>query len=219
MKLIRNNVFETNSSSTHSLVLLKEKAELPKRMKKMNFQGKIIDKVTCDYPNIRIVCGTFRDGGEAGRIVPKFDNSKVEYLDRLIQNCPYFESETLTAIEENASYLFTYLQFSYYFDLEDEDKMRDSKLLLARFHELLLDLELHPIYQMPSITYVAYDYNYENQWKDDPKVKVAWDLNVSIEHNDGGFIEDLNDVREILKTKETLENYLTNYKIEMVYEG
>lgn len=220
MKLIRKNIFETNSSSTHTLVLLKKEAELPKRIMKENFQGDIVDKVTFDYPNLRVICGTFRDGGRGKRVVPEFDKSKIKKYEYIYDDpdCSHFKTTKLTSVEENASYIFTYLQIAY-FNTDKEDKKEDIERILARFHELLLDLELHPIYQMPDIVYKPYDYNYDGHYKDDPKVTAAWLIDVLLEHNDGGFIESLEDVEELLKNKEKFKNYLTNYEIHMKYDG
>lgn len=218
MELIRNNIFETNSSSTHSLVLLKKEKELPNRIRRKNYRGEYFEDVTQDHPNIRVVCGTFRDGGKySGRIVPIFNMDKVNNSN-IYDNIDYSHFKTkLSSIEENASYIFTYLQINY-FDTYDMDEKKKIEDLLSTLHERFLDLNLHPIYQMPDIEYHPYDYNYDGKYEE-ASCTTAWLMDISIEHNDGGFVENLNDIKEILKTKESFKDYLTKYKIKMKYDG
>lgn len=208
MKLIRNNVFETNSSSTHSLVLVDEN-KLPKRHYKKNWSGKVMS-VNYDEPNFNIVCGEF-----CGR------------TEDVKMKVPTYKGESLSDPEINASYIFTWLQVRYFnTSIKEEDNYENLTRingLLARFHEILLDLDLTPRYTMPAIKYNPFDYNYGKSSEDlydDVIVTPYWELqDVYMEYNDGGFIESYEDLDKILESKETLKDFLTKYTIDMVYEG
>ena len=205
MKLIRNNIFETNSSSTHSLILVEEN-KLPGRHYKKNWSGKVIP-VNHDEPNFNVVCGEF-----CGR---------TEHCEMKV---PAYKGEKLSDPEINASYIFTWLQVKFFNTYIKEEGSQEIHArvnnLLARFHELLLDLDLTPRYTIPSVKYSPFDYNYDGEYKDEPKVTPAWELqDTYMEYNDGGFIESFEDLDKILESKETLKDYLTKYTIDMVYEG
>lgn len=193
MKVIRNNIFETNSSSTHTLVLMDKKETLPPRAHKKNWKGVELP-VNMDTPNLRVEIRDFTDG---------VDNSD------------------LTHVEWMASYLFTFLHLMRVNKgwLEEHDDC-DVDEALARLHELLLELELVPKYGPVVLEYHAYDYNLDKHYPDDPRVTIGYDLaDGRMEFNDGGCIESISEVMDLLVDKDSLEKFLTEYKINIKYDG
>ena len=85
MEISRKNIFETNSSSTHRLVVSKRKYKLPKRHFKKNWKGTVMP-VNYDVPNVRVEIRNF------------YDNMKGKG-----------ENKDLNHVDYMASYLFTAL--------------------------------------------------------------------------------------------------------------
>ena len=216
MRIIRNNIFETNSSSTHSLVMKKIPSKLPKRKQTKNWKGELLP-VTYDNPNIRIEVRKF------------YDNTHGKG-----------ENKDLNHIEYMASYLFTALLIMrnhemYYkqhykgeenLDVEVIKARRQSEVdaLLERFHKLLLDLGLKPQYSDVVYEYTMYDYNYNSgegkAYEDSPEVSLAYELkNAYMEANDGTDFDGIKAFQKILKNKESLKKYLTKQSIKIRYRG
>lgn len=194
MKIIRENIFETNSSSTHSLTYKKIGNKLPPRAHKKNWQGKELP-IEMDTPNIKVEVREFHDG--------------VKYDD-------------LTNIEYNASYLFTKMQLLLNSALYERKATEAARIneALGQFHIMLLENELIPKYGDLCVNYQVYDYNLDGHWEDSPRVTPSWSLKeIYMEQNDGGFIEDIDDVFKIIDTKEHLRDFLTKGKIKIKYEG
>lgn len=193
MKMIRENIFETNSSSTHSLTWLKRGYKLPPRSHKKNFMGKELP-IIYDYPNFRVEVRNFQAGEGRG---------------------------DLTIPEYNASYLFTWLQIKKFnvkwYGNDEEKKVHEA---LAQFHLMLLENDLIPDYQLISVKYHVFDYNIDLAYPDEPRVTPDWGLEDGyMEMNDGGFIESLDDIWKIIDTKEHLKDFLTKGKIKIKYCG
>lgn len=193
MKKMRNNIFETNSSSTHSLIISKTVYELPPREHKKNWKGKELP-VEMDTPNFRVELREFYDG---------CDNSD------------------LTVPEQNASYIFTMLHLM--FNNENFIERHENSAIiqaLGQLHIRLLENELIPKYGEICVKYHVYDYNLDGHYEDSPRVTPAWDFeHASMEQNDGGFIDSIEDIMSILDTPESLREFLTTKNIKIKYEG
>lgn len=193
MKMIRSSIFETNSSSTHSLTYMKRGHSLPPRAHRKNWQGKELP-VIWDYKNFKV---------EVRNFAADADN------------------KDLSNPELNASYLFTWLQLKKHrLDWYRNNSDKEVNDALAQFHLMLLENDLVPDYKPFSIDYKVYDYNIDLEYPDSPRVVPDWGLKDGyMEMNDGGFIESLDDIWKIIDTKEHLKEFLTKGKIKIKYQG
>lgn len=194
MKMIRESIFETNSSSTHSLVYLKKAYKLPKRTHKKSWQGKELP-IIWDSKNFRIEVRSFKDGEGRG---------------------------DLTIPEYNASYIFTWLQMKRYrLDWYGDNNEKEVDDALSQFHLMLLENNLVPDYKPFLVNYHVFDYNYDlSSYPDEPRTIPDWEIeDAYMEMNDGGFIESLEDIWKIIDTKEHLKEFLTKGKIRIKYRG
>ena len=194
MKLIRENIFETNSSSTHSFVYLKRGYKLPEQIETLSAKGTVLP-VNWSKPNFRVEIRNFMDGA---------DNSD------------------LTHPEWMASYLFTMLHLmKCRLDWNGDHTEEDVNEALEQFHKMMLENNLTPKYGPIILEYHVFDYNWRHEaYMNEKEMTASWELKEAyMEFNDGGCIESLQDIWKIIDTPEHFKDFLTKTKIRIKYDG
>lgn len=182
MQIVRNKVFETNSSTTHSLVLFNQ-----------------IKACGINVDNDKNVTIT---------LVPLFDNSNSrgeEWQDKIINS--------LNHVSYMVNYIYTKLMFAKY-QIESkwygEDGDRDAQEMSDKSSELIDKMQKYLVELGYTITYkqpLIFDDELANYDK------------IYIEHNDGSSLHYIDDIEEILESKDTFKEYIEDYTWVIAYNG
>lgn len=175
MKVIRNRVFETNSSTTHSLVLF--------------------DQIKA--------CGISVDHDKTVTItlIPLCDSRGNEWQENIVNS--------LNHVSYMVDYIYTKLICAKYWvdngNTNDWviDLANKSSELIDKMQQYLVDLGYKISYKQPLVLNEDID-NYDK---------------IYIENNDGSALEYIEDIEEILETKESFEEYLKDYTWVIAYNG
>lgn len=189
MRKIRNNVFETNSSTTHSLVLF--------------------DQIKA--------CGISVDNSKEVTItlIPLFDNSNKYDLPSSDWQAKQNEMiNSLNHVSYMVDYLYTRIMLVKY-NIESEHKQDDNPGayyqeredecadLINKMQQYLINLGYKITYKQPLI------FNDE---------LISYNK-IYVEYNDGSTLDCIEDIEELLKDERTFKEYITKYAWVIDYEG
>lgn len=167
MQVTRRGVFETNSSTTHSLIL---------------------------FNSIK-ACGI------------ELDNSKEVTITLIPLYDDKYTPDKRVATLNHVSYMVDYIYTMLMYNKNEKEFAGKAEKLIDKMQQYLVELGYKVTYKEP-LNETQADFGYSND-----------NSSIYIEYNDGTDLEYIDDFEDILYSKESFNDYLTNYTWVINYRG